>query len=264
MNDPKSAIQLVVEEGVATVTLTQPERGNPIDGAFCKEFRQVALDLWNERSLRAVHVRAEGKNFSFGGDIKRFVAVKHSLPEFVREWTADLHMGLSRFLRLQVPVVAEVQGFAMGGAASVIAGADIVIAAQSAKFGSAFAQLGFSCDTGSTVTLTSRMGLARARRFLLLAEFLGSEDARSAGLVDVVTADDDLSETALETVRTFASGPTIAYGEIKRLLRNSATTPLETQLEDEALTLARVSGTADAQEGIAAVAERRKPAFKGA
>ncbi|MFT3792249.1 MAG: enoyl-CoA hydratase-related protein [Rudaea sp.] len=264
MSETNPAIRLHIEGGVATVTLSQPERGNPIDGAFCREFRQLALDLWNAQGLRVVHLRAEGKNFSFGGDVKKFLTVLDTFPELVREWTADLHTGLSRFWRLDVPVVAEVQGFAMGGAVALLAGGDVVVAAQSAKFGSAFTQLGFSCDTGSSVTLTARMGQARARRFLLLAEMLGVEEAKASGLVDVVVADEQLAETTLATVKRLAAGPTLAYAQIKRLVRNSATTPPEVQLEDEALTMARVCGSADAREGVTAMAERRKPVFRGA
>jgi 2-(1,2-epoxy-1,2-dihydrophenyl)acetyl-CoA isomerase len=263
MNKAGSAIRLSAETGLATLSFIQAERGNPIDGAFCREFRQAALDLWNMNGLRAVHVRGEGKNFSFGGDIKQFASLHDRLPESVREWTADLHTGLSRFWRLGVPIVAEVQGYAMGGATAIVAGCDIVLAGESARFGSAFTQLGFSCDSGSTVTLTARMGIARARRFLLLAEVLSSSDAKTGGLVDVVVPDSDLHETALNTARLLAAGPTLAFGEIKRLLRNSATAPMEAQLEEEALTLARISSTADAREGVKAMAERRKPEFTG-
>jgi 2-(1,2-epoxy-1,2-dihydrophenyl)acetyl-CoA isomerase len=181
----------------------------------------------------------------------------------VRGWTGDLHRGLQRFWRLPVPVVTAVQGFAMGGGVALLAGCDVVLAGESARIGSAFAQIGFSCDSGSSVTLSARMGVARARRFVLLAEVLGSSDALQAGLVDQVVPDAQLQDDAFALARKFASGPTVAYGEIKRLFMQSGAAQLEARLEDEALTLARVSATHDAQEGIAAQVERRKPAFQG-
>ena len=257
------AIQVEFDDGLAILTLAQPTRGNPIDGPFGHDFKQVASDLLNVAGLRAVLLRADGANFSFGGDLKTFYPARDRLAPLVREWTADLHMGLQRFWRLPVPVVTAVQGFAMGGGVALLAGCDVVLAGASARIGSAFAQIGFSCDSGSTVTLTSRMGIARARRFVMLAEVLGSEDALRAGLVDQIVADAQLQDEALALARKLAAGPTLAYGEIKRLFMRAGAAQLEAQLEDEALTLARISATDDAQEGIAAQVERRKPAFKG-
>ena len=151
----------------------------------------------------------------------------------------------------------------MGGGVALVAGCDFVVAGESVKFGSAFAQLGFSCDTGSSATLTARMGPARAKRFVLLAEVLKSDEALAAGLADRVVADDRLQAEALELAEKLARGPTRAYAEIKRLFLRAGSAQLESQLEDEAHTLAAISTTADAQEGIAAMVERRKPVFRG-
>lgn len=257
-------IRVEHREGLAIVSLAQPARGNPFDDAFTRAFRDMACGLWDHAGLRAVLLRADGANYSFGGDLKSFGPVKHDLAPLVRRWTADLHMGLQRFWQLPVPVVTAVQGFAMGGGTALLAGCDVVVAAESARIGSAFAQLGFSCDSGSSATLTARMGPARARRFVLLAEVLKSAEALQCGLVDQVVADDALQEHALALATQLAQGPTLAYGEIKRLFLRAGAAQLASQLEDEALTLARISASADAQEGIAAMIERRKPVFRGA
>ncbi len=257
------AIRVEHRDGLAIVSLSQPERGNPFDGNFTTGFRQVALDLWDRPGLRAVLLRADGANYSFGGDLKAFYPVRAELPALVRRWTADLHMGLQRFWQLPVPVVSAVQGYAMGGGVALLAGCDVVLAGVSSKIGSAFAQLGFSCDSGSSATLTARMGASRARRFVLLAEVLESAEALQCGLVDRVVADDLLQDQALALATQLAQGPTLAYGQIKRLFLRAGVAQLEAQLEDEALTLARISASADAQEGISAMVERRKPAFRG-
>jgi 2-(1,2-epoxy-1,2-dihydrophenyl)acetyl-CoA isomerase len=265
MTTPTS-ITLEMQGGLAVVTLAQGPRGNPFDGDFTRDFKTIAAALWDRHDdggLRAVLLRADGANFSYGGDLKSFHPVRDRLGPLVREWTGNLHMGLQRFWQLPVPVVVAVQGFAMGGGVALLAGADVVVAAESARFGSAFAQLGFSCDSGSSVTLTARMGPARARRFVMLAEVLSSSEAQQAGLVDRVVAEDKLQDEAAALARKLADGPTLAYGEIKRLFMRAGAAQLTAQLEDEALTLARVAGSADAQEGIAAMAERRKPSFKG-
>jgi 2-(1,2-epoxy-1,2-dihydrophenyl)acetyl-CoA isomerase len=257
------SVRVEIQDGLAIVSLAQPQRGNPFDGDFTRGFRDVALDLWNRTDLRAVLLRADGANYSFGGDLKTFYPVRAELAPLVRQWTADLHMGLQRFWQLPVPVVTAVQGFAMGGGVALLAGCDVVLAGEGSKIGSAFAQLGFSCDSGSSATLTARMGAARARRFVLLAEVLSAADAMQAGLVDRIVPDDRLQDEALAMAQAFAQGPTVAYGEIKRLFLRAGGATLEAQLDDEALTLARVSATADAQEGIAAMVEKRKPMFQG-
>jgi 2-(1,2-epoxy-1,2-dihydrophenyl)acetyl-CoA isomerase len=257
------SIRVEMQDGLAIVSLAQAARGNPFDGAFARDFKQVASALLDSQDLRSVLLRADGANFSFGGDLKVFYPARDRLPPLVREWTSELHMGLQRFWRLPVPVVTAVQGFAMGGGVALLAGCDVVLAGTSARIGSAFAQLGFSCDSGSSVTLTARMGVARARRFVLLAEMLASEEAQRAGLVDQIVDDAQLQDEALALARRLAAGPTVAYGATKRLFMQAGAAQLEAQLEDEALTLARVSGTQDAQEGIAAQVEKRKPVFRG-
>jgi 2-(1,2-epoxy-1,2-dihydrophenyl)acetyl-CoA isomerase len=262
--NPGSAIRVEIQAGLAIVSLAQAARGNPFDGDFTRDFKQVFSDLWDAPGLRAVLLRADGPNFSFGGDLKSFHPVRAELPPLVRRWTADLHMGLQRAWHLPVPIVAAVQGFAMGGGVALLAGCDVVLAGESAKLGSAFAQLGFSCDSGSSATLTARMGAARAKRFVLLAEVLKSAEALQAGLVDKVVPDDTLQDEALTLALNLAQGPTLAYAEIKRLFLRAGSAQLEAQLEDEALTLARISGSADAQEGIVAMVERRAPVFRGA
>lgn len=257
------SIEVSTQEGLAIVTLAQPARGNPFDGPFTRDFKQVSLDLWDRTDLRAVLLRADGPNFSVGGDLKSFRSDLGNLGPLVRRWTADLHMGLQRAWQLSVPIVCAVQGFAMGGAVALLAGCDVVLAAESSQFGSAFAKLGFSCDSGSSMTLTARMGPARARRFVLLGETLSSEQALQAGLADQVVADAQLQDEAMKLARSLADGPTLAYGEIKRLFLRAGTTQMEAILEDEARTLARVSCSADAQEGITAMLERRAPSFRG-
>ena len=97
----------------------------------------------------------------------------------------------------------------------------------------------------------------------LLAEVLKSDAALHAGLVDQIVADDQLQAEALALATSLADGPTVAYGEIKRLFRRAGGGSLESQLEDEAMTLARVAGSLDAQEGILAQVGRRKPVFQG-
>ncbi|MEC7763531.1 MAG: enoyl-CoA hydratase-related protein [Pseudomonadota bacterium] len=252
-----------VDEGLARVTLTEADRGNPIDGDFCQDFCDLSIALSLDPSVRAVLITAEGRFFSVGGDIRSFLASREDLPTKVLDWTAKLHAGISRFQRMNAPVITAVHGDAVGGSVSMVAHSDVNFAAEGTSFVAAFTGIGYCGDSGSTVSLSNRMGLARAKRFLLLSETLSAAEAQDAGLIDFVVPADDLIAQAEKTARKLASGPTQAYGEIKRTILTARTDPFETQLEHEAQGMARLAATDDVWEGLTAFGERRKPEFKG-
>lgn len=258
------SIKLTVDAGVARLTLDRPESNNALGDDFFREFGLAMNELAGRGSkVRAVLIRSTGRFFSVGGDVSVFARDLDAAPAAVLDGTFAMHPGLARMRRLDAPVVAAVQGTAMGGAVAILANCDLVVSARSAKFGAAYPKLGFSLDLGASFGLASRMGIARARRFLLLAETLGAEEAQRLGLVDEVVDDEQLAETAEEFATRFAQGPTRAYGEVRRLLAKALGTPFESQLEDEAQGLARVAATADAREGLTSFMEKREPIFRG-
>lgn len=248
---------------VARLVFTQGERGNPINGDFCQDFVDVANVISEDRSIRAVLLLSEGKNFSFGGDISSFTDQLDRLPTMIKRWTSALHAGIARFARMDAPVIAAVQGVSAGGINGLVAGADYVVAAPNVRFVGAYTGIAFCADAGTTIMLSRRMGIARAKRFLLLNETLDAETALQLGLVDELAGADDYVARAEAMARRLAEGPTRAYGEIRRLFLSVEDQPLETQLELEAQALARCSGSVDAREGITAFAEKRKSVFTG-
>lgn len=257
------SIDLKVSGGVAHVTLNQPDIGNPFNAIFCTEWAALANELSSRGDVRAVLINATGKFFSVGGDVNMFSQILDQLPHRILDWAGELHMGVARLARLNAPIIAAVHATAMGGAVALIAGCDLVYCARSARLGSAYSQIGYSCDAGASFALASRMGTARARRFVLLAEMFSAEEAAQAGLVDFVVDDGDVLAEAEKAAIRFADGPTRAYGEIRRLFIKALGQPLESQLEDEAQALSRAAGTEDAREGITAFMEKRKPLFRG-
>jgi 2-(1,2-epoxy-1,2-dihydrophenyl)acetyl-CoA isomerase len=263
MSTPFSGLDLEIEEGLARLTFTQATRGNPIDGPLCASLAEAAIQISENRAIRCVLLAALGKAFSYGGDVGAFTADLDQLATNIKRWTTTLHSAIARLQRMDAPLVAAVQGVCAGGMAALIAGSDVVIAAENARFVAAYAGIGFSCDAGASVMLSRRMGLARARRFLLLNESLAASEALSIGLVDEVVPLDQLSARAQAVARQLASGPTRAFGEIRRLLLSTPDQPMETQLELEAQALARIAATADARTGLTAFANKRTPEFQG-
>lgn len=252
-----------LEGGLAHIILNQPDRGNPIDGDFCREFGLCIAELSERADVRSVLLSARGRLFSVGGDLMSLLKQGDALPRTIKAWTADLHAAIARMVRMRPPVVAAVHGNVAGGSVSLMAAADLVVMAESARISAAFSKIGFSPDSGSTTTVTRRIGVARARRFFLLGETLDAGTALSLGLVDFVVSDDDVLSEATRIAKELAAGPTEAFGAIKRLFYHAADRPLESQLEEEAQTLAAISRTADAREGVKAFVEKRKPVFVG-
>jgi 2-(1,2-epoxy-1,2-dihydrophenyl)acetyl-CoA isomerase len=174
---PTTSFECEIADGLARIVLNRPHRGNPIDGEFCREFSLAMAELSERRDVRAVMISARGKLFSVGGDLAALGAQGGALPATIKSWTGDLHAALVRMARMRAPVVAAVHGHVAGGSVSLMAAADLVVIGRSARITSAFAKIGFTPDSGSTKTLTARMGPARAKRFFLLSETLDA-DAR--------------------------------------------------------------------------------------
>jgi len=260
---PTKSFDCTIDDGLAHIVLNQPDRGNPIDGDFCREFNLCIAELSERADVRSVLITARGRLFSVGGDLMSLVKQGDALPRTIKAWTADLHTAIARMVRMRAPVVAAVHGNVAGGSVSLMAAADLVVMAESARISAAFSKIGFSPDSGSTTTVTRRIGVARARRFFLLAETLDAKTALSLGLVDIVVPDGVVRSEAERIAQELAGGPTEAYGAIKRLFSQTLDRSLESQLEEEAQTLAAISRTADAREGVKAFVEKRKPNFIG-
>lgn len=258
-----SALSLSIADGIASVTLTRGDIGNPINGVFCRDLYNLANELSGRDDVRAILLTAEGKAFSYGGDIAGFLPRLGDLPDVMREWTGDFHTGILRLQRLDAPIVAVVHGVCAGGMVALVAGADFVLAPESSRFVAAYSGIGLACDGGASIALVERMGKIRARRFLLLNETLDGQSAFDAGLIDELVEKDGLVARGHALAAQLARGPTRAFGEIRRLLQSSGQFSREAQLEAEAQAMARASGTADAREGLRAFAEKRPPAFTG-
>jgi len=258
-----TAFALKIEHGVARITMSQPERGNPFDRRFAEEFDWLATECTVRPEVRCVLIDAEGRFFSVGGDLNALTQSRDALARFVSVATSDLHMGISRFARMNAPVVVSVHGMAAGGAVALVAGADFALASPNAKFYAAFAGIGIISDSGGSYFLPRRMGSRRAAQFLMLNETLTAEQAADAGLINRVVPADLLAEEAWALARRLADGPTLAYGEAKNLLLSSPIESLEAQLENEARAMARVTATEDAWNAMRSVLAKQKPTFQG-
>jgi len=256
-------IRLSVHEGLARVTLNRPQEGNPISDAFVRCLDQITLELADRTDVRALLIDSTGPRFSVGGDIREFTADREILSRQIRLWNASLNASVARLARMDAPSVVAVQGTVAGGALSIITGCDILVVSSTASFVSAYANIGYCPDLGGTISLARRVGLARARRFHLLHERIDASEAMSLGLADFVERPEALSARALEIAQRWAQGPTLAYGEIRRLMQSAAHMPLETQLELETQGITALARSEDAWNALTAFVAKRLPAYQG-
>lgn len=258
-----TTLSLKVADGLARIELARPALRNCIDAEFCRDLCALANQLSSRRDVRAALLTAQGEYFSVGGDIHSFAADRERLPQLILDFTGALHLGLTRLMMMDAPIVAAVQGTVAGGAASLVAACDVVCMSASAHISSAYSRIGLSADLGASFTFAARMGLARARRFLLLGEILDAQAALATGLVDKVCDGESLQSESEAIALQLANGPTKALGEMRRLMLTAFSKPLESQLEAEAQAQCRVGASGDAWRGMVAFREKRPPRFQG-
>jgi 2-(1,2-epoxy-1,2-dihydrophenyl)acetyl-CoA isomerase len=133
LTTPTTSFLCDIVDGLAHIVLKQPDRGNPLDRAFCREFSLAMAELSKREDVRAVLISARGKMFSVGGDIAAFERQSDSLPSLVKHWTADLHTAIVRKKWMRAPVVVAVHGYVAGGSVSLAVAADIVVLAKSQR-----------------------------------------------------------------------------------------------------------------------------------
>ncbi len=249
---------------VAIITLNRPNEANALTLRMATELHDAALACDADPTVRAVVITGAGeKMFCAGGDLKGFLDNAADLPSFMMRITSQLHRAISVFNRMEAPVIMAVNGTAAGGGFSFAMTGDLILAADKAKFTMAYTAAGLSPDGSSTHFLPRLIGVHRAKELLFTNRVLSAEEAQAWGLVNRVVPAAELMDTALGLAEDLARGPTMAFGVVKALLLDSQNAPLDTQMEYEARGMANIVRTQDAQEGIAAFVEKRKPNFVG-
>jgi 2-(1,2-epoxy-1,2-dihydrophenyl)acetyl-CoA isomerase len=256
-------LRFEASHGVARITLQRPDAANTIDLSLARELADAALRCAEDPAVRAVVLTGEGKMFCAGGDIGAFAGAGDGVPALLKQITAQLHVAVSRFARMNAPVVAAVNGPAAGAGLALACAADLALASDAAKFTLAYTKLGLAPDGSSTWFLPRLLGSRRALELMLTNRTLSAEEALSFGLVNRVVPAAALLSEADALARELASGATGAFGAVKRLLLLSASQGLEAQMEWEAHAIADAARSRDGAEGIAAFLAKRAPRFEG-
>ena len=260
--------ETVVWEQVGSVgrlTLNRPETLNAWTAQFGTELKQVVEDEAADDSVRAVLVTGAGRGFSSGADLKAgFEPADDGMPDIKTELHEIYHPVIAGIRRLPKPVVAAVNGPAVGIGCSLALACDLIMIAESAFMGLAFVNIGLMPDGGSTAFVPPAIGKARAFQMALLGERVTAAQALDWGLVNWVLPDDKLMEEADALTEKLADGPTRSYAGSKRALNQAIYGDLDAQLDLEAELQHALGRSKDFLEGAAAFVEKRDPAFSGA
>jgi 2-(1,2-epoxy-1,2-dihydrophenyl)acetyl-CoA isomerase len=251
-------------EGVGRLTLNRPETLNAWTAEFGGELKQVVEGEAAQESVRAVLVTGAGRGFSSGADLKAgFEPAEDGMPDIRKELHELYHPVIAGIRRLPKPVVAAVNGPAVGIGCSLALACDLVMAAESAFLGLAFVNIGLMPDGGSTAFVPPAVGKARAFQMALLGERIPAQQALDWGLVNWVFPDDQLMGEANALVERLAAGPTRSYASSKEALNRAIYGDLNGQLDLEAELQHALGRSKDFLEGTAAFVEKRDPAFTG-
>ena len=252
------------EGGVARLTLNRPDRLNSFTVAMHGEVSEALASAAGDPDVRSVLLTGAGRGFCAGQDLgDRAVApggAAVDLGDSVERYYAPLIRQLSTMAK---PVICAVNGVAAGAGANIALACDIVIAARSAKFIQSFANIGLIPDSGGTWILPRLVGQARALGLALTGEPLAADKAESWGMIWKCVDDDVLMAEAGGVATRLASGATRGLAETKRLIRGAWLQPLDAELDLERDAMRELGQSHDYQEGVAAFAAKRPPAFTG-
>lgn len=250
-----SSVQLDVVEGVAHLVFDRPEASNALDLAAGEDFERVLQQVSDDDSARVLLVSGNGRMFSSGGDLAAMAAAEDR-PAFVQQLADQAHRGVRLLDALAKPVVVAVHGAAAGIGLSFVLSADLVVAARSTRFVTAYTSVGLTPDGGQSWLLPRAVGLQRALELTLTPRRLTAEEAQDWGIVTRVVDDGEHLEQARALAEQLAAGPAESFGRARRLLRSSWDRSLDEQLDAEAASISASSGTQASRDLIAGFLKR--------
>jgi 2-(1,2-epoxy-1,2-dihydrophenyl)acetyl-CoA isomerase len=257
-------VDLTTDGPAARILLNRPDALNAWNEQFGRDLLDAVTTVAEDDQLRALHITGAGRGFSSGADLKeQRSTTDDGVPDLSARLKEIYHPIITSLREMPKPVVAAVNGPAVGIGCSLALAADLIVAAESAYFLLAFVNIGLVPDGGSTAFLPARVGYARAAEMAMLGERVPAAQALDWGLVNRVVPDDDLESVSGELLDRLANGPTRSYAGAKRLLNRRMYADLAGQLEAEADAQKEQGNSQDFVEGVLAFVEKRAPNFTG-
>jgi enoyl-CoA hydratase/carnithine racemase len=250
-------------DGVGVVTLNRPERLNALDLRTIVELDHVVERAANRPAVRCLLLTGAGRAFSAGADVKEWGDPSAERDPDADGWVEWMHRLMARLYRLPKPVVAAVNGVAVGAGCDLALVADLRVASTAARFGEVYVRVGYCPDAGGSYLLPRLIGPTRAAELIFTGRVVDAREADALGLLNALVEPDQLMPTAMGWAARLAAGPTVAIGLAKENLRQNALLGFEDALRNERRAGAICGATEDHREGLRATLEKREPVFRG-
>ncbi|MBI3651802.1 MAG: enoyl-CoA hydratase [Acidobacteria bacterium] len=255
-----------VENKVATLTFNRPDKLNALSRDLIFQAIETLKGWSKDETVGAIIITGAGRGFCAGGDVaamaQRNEGAQQTLEEKI-DWLREGHELSWTIYNMPKVTIAAVNGHAMGAGLGVALSCDIRIAMDTAKFGTAYAKVGFGGDFGTTWLLTQYVGAPKAKELFFLSDIIEAREAHQLGLVNRVVVPEDFQATVADVAARIANGPLTSFRYMKANVNLSATVDFRTMLDRESETHIRCGETADHQEGVRAFMEKRAPKFTG-
>jgi len=259
---------IIVEkkEGVAKITFNRPEVLNAFNPKMSEELKEAVKDIGGDKSVRVVVLTGAGdRAFMSGADINKTILAWVEVTKKGGSVLDDHKVFFSptSLEQLPQPVIAAVNGYAMGMGCEIALGCDFRIAADTAQFGQPEIKLGVICGGGGSVRLTRLVGQGKALEMCLIGDPISAEEAYRIGLVNQVVPAAELENAVAAIVKKLMSKGAVALDSTKKSIYATMEMPMEEAIENEAKLFSDIFKTEDAEEGAKAFLEKRKPSFQG-
>ncbi len=250
-----------VDENMAIIRFNRPKALNAINPDVAKELNQALDEIEGNPSIKVLILTGEGeKAFVAGADISVMVDFE---PLQLRKFSMDLHHVGFRMESLPIPIIACVNGFALGGGTEIAMACDFIYASEQARFGQPEINLGIIPGMGGTQRLPRLVGKARAKEMCMTGEMISAREAKEIGLVNKVFPADKLWEETMKTAKVLASKGRVSIRAVKRCIDQGFSLDLRSACALEANYFGLCKASPDGKEGMSAFLEKRKPEFKG-
>ncbi len=259
MTEDKGTVNYEVDGPIGTITLSRPGKRNSMTQKMFRELGLAVEEAAGQKGLRVLVVKGDGKTFCAGDDLAELVAMD---AVEVRNFLIRAQGTFTHLEALPIPVVAAVEGHALGGGLELALACDLIVASSGAVMGLPETNLGVIPGLGGTIRLPRRVGLGRAKELVYSGRMVQADEAKTIGLVEDVYPADKFDEKVMEFARFLASKSPSALALAKSTISRGMDASLETGLALEREAFAYCFGLPDAKEGISAFLEKRKPVFE--
>lgn len=250
-----------VEKGIATVTFNRPQVLNALNSELLKEFSHALDKVAADEDVRVLILTGAGeKSFVAGADIKE-LATFNALQ--AKRFSESGHALLNKLQTMPIPVIAAVNGFALGGGSEIALACDFIFASENAMFGQPEINLGIIPGFGGTQRLPRLVGKNRAKELIFTGKMINADEAYTIGLVNIVCPQQQLMEEVIKTARTMAAKGKVTLRAAKQAINSGMNVDLATGCSIETDAFALCMDSPDAKEGTSAFLEKRQPDFKG-